>query len=559
MAEYDNVFATWNVNENTAGAALPFVYQADFPVDNPSGTFNNGIGGNQPNNIICNIGNGASNEGPDVDINVTVPVGSTTCEGVSFTVCRVGDFNGTNEVVWVWDRENNQILGCIAGTGGSECQGFGAVDCVTVMLDPVQFNAMAVDGMVQIALVTPGGSPTSNSVMHVDDNCTPLGSSSGNTGNCFRLDNFMYNIGNVDPTVSITNVTGDCEDGPFTLTAIGVEDPNDTPSSLGYSWSTGDMTASISVNPTEGTTYTVTVTDLGSFNQGCTATETITVTPKPTSPVVVDTNIDLCNGESLPITVTPPTPPSPVTIFEERFDQNGAGVVGDCDDGDSGISSPTDCGNYTAPTNNQWTLTGSTFDLGGGGDGLRVVGNELESRDIDGTICFEATIDISGVSTADFSLVIGANSTSMNNSDQVEVNYILDGTSVNSNTFVGDISGNSQTVSETGLVGNTLIIEVCFTVNDNNDDYTLDDVVVTGTSGSSTPTYNYYDEDPSLNAAASPVATGTTYSPTVLEGELEMIWVTCEIENDCESDAVMVTIDNLCCPNPTAPIGVIKN
>ncbi|OWY19229.1 hypothetical protein C7N43_22930 [Sphingobacteriales bacterium UPWRP_1] len=61
----------------------------------------------------------------------------------------------------------------------------------------------------------------------------------------------------------------------------------------GYLWSTGETSASINVNPTAGTTYTVTVTGVG----GCTASSNVTVTVNNINPPVF-TPVSTCSGGS---------------------------------------------------------------------------------------------------------------------------------------------------------------------------------------------------------------------------------------------------------------------
>ncbi|MEY4926099.1 MAG: hypothetical protein RI894_535, partial [Bacteroidota bacterium] len=70
----------------------------------------------------------------------------------------------------------------------------------------------------------------------------------------------------------------------------------------GFSWSTGELTHTITVSPTSPTTYTVTVT----FCTGVTATTSITVTPILTTPVSIDV-ADPCAVGNTDISVTPAT------------------------------------------------------------------------------------------------------------------------------------------------------------------------------------------------------------------------------------------------------------
>ena len=72
------------------------------------------------------------------------------------------------------------------------------------------------------------------------------------------------------PNVSITGPEAICTGGSVTFTASG---------SGSYLWSTGQTTASISVNPAVTTTYSVTVTD----TNACRGSDDFTLTVLPVS------------------------------------------------------------------------------------------------------------------------------------------------------------------------------------------------------------------------------------------------------------------------------------
>ena len=98
---------------------------------------------------------------------------------------------------------------------------------------------------------------------------------------------------NPAPTVSINPITI-CSGETNTLIA--------TPTELGgsYTWSGGQTTASISVNPTSNTSYSVTYS-LGACTPS-TANELVTVNPAPTVSV---NSITICSGETNTIVATP--------------------------------------------------------------------------------------------------------------------------------------------------------------------------------------------------------------------------------------------------------------
>jgi len=125
--------------------------------------------------------------------------------------------------------------------------------------------------------------PTTNSTYNVTyslGSCTPATA------------NALVTV-NPAPTVSVTPITI-CAGETGILTAV--------PNQLGgtYLWSTGGTSASISVNPTTTTTYSVTYS-LGACTPA-TANATVTVNP---APLVVLTPITICAGETGNLTATP--------------------------------------------------------------------------------------------------------------------------------------------------------------------------------------------------------------------------------------------------------------
>ncbi len=103
---------------------------------------------------------------------------------------------------------------------------------------------------------------------------------------CQSFDSFTVTV-NALPVVSIAGDSAICEGGTDTLTASG---------GTTYTWSTGDSTPSIQVNPITPTTYTVTVTDVNI----CSSTDSFSVAVNAV-PVVTISLIGsdtLCLGDS---------------------------------------------------------------------------------------------------------------------------------------------------------------------------------------------------------------------------------------------------------------------
>ena len=192
----------FTVNETATSATDQSTYHAIWPDPSGNGTysdFTNPLGSSQSDSIFCVTTSDASNEGPDIVLDIIIPpYARYECGDISFTLCRVGDFNGENEAVWIVNKEimdvnpndPNLIMACIPGTGGSECQGYGAVNCIDVVTRGTALTNEFADGMFSIALITAGGDPTSNSADHSDANCADP----NETGNCFRLSNFSFPI-----------------------------------------------------------------------------------------------------------------------------------------------------------------------------------------------------------------------------------------------------------------------------------------------------------------------------------------------------------------------------
>ena len=104
----------------------------------------------------------------------------------------------------------------------------------------------------------------------------------------------MHTI-NVIPEKAIT-ITGDleiCAGETTTLTASGV------PGGI-YLWSNGQGGASITVNPSSETTYTVTVTDV----DGCQSTASKTVKVNSLSAASITGGLDVCPGETITLTAS---------------------------------------------------------------------------------------------------------------------------------------------------------------------------------------------------------------------------------------------------------------
>jgi hypothetical protein len=109
-------------------------------------------------------------------------------------------------------------------------------------------------------------------------------------GNCTASASTLVTV-NALPTASITGTTTLCEGDDTELTATG---------GVNYTWSNGENTESVTVDPTTTTPFSVTVTDQNSCT--ATATATVTVLPSPDAEIAGPTGI--CAGELAVLTAS---------------------------------------------------------------------------------------------------------------------------------------------------------------------------------------------------------------------------------------------------------------
>ena len=108
-------------------------------------------------------------------------------------------------------------------------------------------------------------------------------------GSCSNTDEVEVTV-NQTPSVIISEPDFSiCSGESVTLTADGIGN---------FLWNTGETTASINVNPSSTTTYTVTSTNSCSVE----ATDEITITVNPAVTVNAGNDVSLCNGESVTLT-----------------------------------------------------------------------------------------------------------------------------------------------------------------------------------------------------------------------------------------------------------------
>ena len=270
------------------------------------------------------------------------------------------------------------------------------------------------------------------------------------------------------------------------------------------------------------------------------------------APAPMADDIVVCEGESTLIEPTIATGGTS-TIWQESFDEDGAGVAGACTGAD-----PSTCATNNVPSNGQWTVTGNSAGLIATDDYFQVTGGVLEGKDLDAELCFTSEIiDVSSLTTFDISAIL-SESGDHEVADYMDFTYIVDGDPITvtdwmglgntEHTLIGDAPDDadwgSTTVSVTGLTGSTLQIEICMFNGASTELLRVDDIIVT--SESSAAEFKFYDADPSGTATllAGPAE---SYDPMTTSGTSpQSIWVTTCADN-CESEAteVIVTVNEL--------------
>ena len=369
------------------------------------------------------------------------------------------------------------------------------------------------------------------------------------------------------PNVSLTISDSFCEtDAPATV------DPMESPSGGVYSGpgvtddGNGD-TFTFSPGTAGVGTHIITygVTDMN----GCSASNsaTLTVSASPTATFTVN-DITVCEGGSTLITPIG-DPPSTSQIWAETFSQNGAGITGACTGSD-----PSTCATNTPPANGQWSVTGNAAGLSASDDFFRVNSGQLEGQDIDAELCFlSEVIDITGLTAVDFSVDISETG-DLEVADYVDVSYIIDGgvttlipdwMSMGNpiHTLIGDTPTDadwgSTTVTQSGLSGSTLQIEICMFHGGSTENMFIDNVIVNGESPGSL--FKFYDADPGAGPANLLAGPAASYDPMTTSGTSPQTVYVVECETPCNSTAlpVVVTVNALPTVTFTAPADLCVN
>ena len=224
------------------------------------------------------------------------------------------------------------------------------------------------------------------------------------------------------PTAAITGKDTICYGTNTTLTASG---------GVGYQWSNGATTASITVNPTVTTTYTVTVT----ASNGCTdvASTTVVVNPLPV-PSISGNNV-ICYGDYTTLVAS-----GGVSYLWN----NGA----------------TTAGITVAPTSNT-TYSVTVTDANGctASTSIPVIVNQLPVVSISGdtSLCIgENTVLIAGGGIA-YNWSTGAITAAINETPLTTTTYSVTVTGTNGCTAVDSVTVNVHPLPTAGISGDTVI------------------------------------------------------------------------------------------------------
>ena len=321
-------------------------------------------------------------------VTVTITSGAPINAGPDVSICTGGSaiLAATGGVSYSWNNglgSGNNFSVSPASTTTYTVTGIDAGGCVgtdnlVVTVNPLPTLNAGLDQTIctgtSITLIGNGASTyswdngVSNGTAFTPSATTTYTLTGTSTFGCIATDQVTISVSaplvvNAGPDISI------CTGTSTTLTASGATN---------YSWSPGGQTtASITINPSATTTYTVTGT-----SAGCTSTDDVTVTITSGAPINAGTDVNICAGASTILIAT-----GGVTYTWD----NGLGT------GNNFSISPS--------TTTTYTVTGT--DAGGcvGTDNLVVTVNPLPSVNagLDQTICTGTSITLTGSGASTYS------------------------------------------------------------------------------------------------------------------------------------------------------------
>jgi len=271
---------TWNTGANTVSISVTPAASTVYTINATSGT--------------CVLTNTAS---VTVNTNPTVTVGSfTLCSGQSTVITASGassyTWNTGANTASISAGPSSTTIYTVTGSNGN-CND-AKTSTITVNTTPTVSVNSATICSGNSATLTASGATTytwntgaNTASISVNPSSTTVYTISGTSANCIDAKTATVTV-NTTPTVSVNSATI-CSGNSATLTASGAST---------YTWNTGANTASISVNPSSTTVYTIT-----GGNGNCTNAKTSTVTVN-TTPTVSVNSTTICSGNSATLTAS---------------------------------------------------------------------------------------------------------------------------------------------------------------------------------------------------------------------------------------------------------------
>jgi hypothetical protein len=281
----------WNTGETTASITVSPGSTTTYSV---TGTNSSGCSGTA--SVTISVGSG---------LNVTATASpSTVCKGSSSTITASGATNyhwNTGETTSsITVTPAQQTTYTVTGDNGSGCSGTATV--TVGVSDPPTVTAAASPATICAGMsstLTASGNANvylwstqqSGSTITVSPTTTTTYGVAGyNSFNCSSVAEVTVTVsGGITATASPSTI---CSGSSSTLTASG---------GTKYHWSTGETTASITVSPTQQTTYTVT----GDGGAGCSGTASVTVSvSQPPTVTAAASPSTICPGASSTLTAS---------------------------------------------------------------------------------------------------------------------------------------------------------------------------------------------------------------------------------------------------------------
>jgi gliding motility-associated-like protein len=235
-----------------------------------------------------------------VNIPTVIPVGTSICTGNSGTITASGAANytwtpgpqtGSAAVVSPTSTQVYTVIGLTGNCSDTKTIQVNVNGNPTISVNsPTICSGMNATVSVSGATTYSWNTGSSSATINPSPALTTVYTVTGTVGSCSTAINSTVNVVTT-PTLSINSPTT-CSGVAITMTASGATN---------FTWSTGALTSTESVNPIITTVYTVT----GANGNNCNdvKTTTVLVTPQPTVSLNAN-NFNICGGQSATIIAT---------------------------------------------------------------------------------------------------------------------------------------------------------------------------------------------------------------------------------------------------------------